>query len=409
MGQHLATSPTMSRPTVTIYGADGSATKDSAPLPNVFKAPIRPDIVQSVHTGMAKNKRQPYAVSAKAGHQTSAESWGTGRAVARIPRVSGGGTHRAGQAAFGNMCRSGRMFAPTKVWRKWHQKINLGQKRYAVASALAASSVPALLLARGHQVSTVPEVPLVINSEVFAAGAIARTSSAVGLLKSVGASADVAKVKNSRKLRAGKGKLRGRRHRQRRGPLVVYDPEVDGKELSLAFRNIYGVETSSVFALNLLQLAPGGHLGRFIIWTSAAFKALDTIYGSTTTPSDLKKDFLLPSPVVQQADIGRLINSSELQSVIRAAIGQARRCPEEDPAPQQAGPSPSEPIRRWLQQGQDRHEGSGCWQAGACCQDSFRCCSQGGLDFWSLLVVQFGGGVCAFFSAKGRVWNELAV
>jgi hypothetical protein len=51
-----------------------------------------------------------------------------GRAVARIPRVSGGGTHRAGQAAFGNQCRSGRMFAPTKVWRKWHQKINLGQK-----------------------------------------------------------------------------------------------------------------------------------------------------------------------------------------------------------------------------------------------------------------------------------------
>ena len=117
---------------------------------------------------MAKNKRQPYAVSEKAGHQTSAESWGTGkwhsianlnenlyitryypfnmvgaiciperpadtlfpigRAVARIPRVSGSGTHRAGQAAFGNMCRSGRMFAPTKVWRKWHQKINLNQK-----------------------------------------------------------------------------------------------------------------------------------------------------------------------------------------------------------------------------------------------------------------------------------------
>lgn len=49
------------------------------------------------------------------GHQTSAESWGTGRAVARIPRVRGGGTHRSGQGAFGNMCRGGRMFAPTKV------------------------------------------------------------------------------------------------------------------------------------------------------------------------------------------------------------------------------------------------------------------------------------------------------
>merc|ERR1711977_438695 len=284
------------RPVVTVQSTSDEAGKQ-VQLPAVFLAPIRPDIVTFVHTSMNKNRRQAYAVNKDAGHQTSAESCGTGRAVARIPRVPGGGTHRAGQAAFGNMCRSGRMFAPTKVWRKWHQKINLGQKRYAVASALAASSVPALLLARGHQVSTVPEVPLVINSEVFAAGAIARTSSAVGLLKSVGASADVAKVKNSRKLRAGKGKLRGRRHRQRRGPLVVYDPEVDGKELSLAFRNISGVETSSVFALNLLQLAPGGHLGRFIIWTSAAFKALDTIYGSTTTPSDLKKDFLLPSPV----------------------------------------------------------------------------------------------------------------
>ncbi|KAG9989165.1 hypothetical protein KCU98_g2090, partial [Aureobasidium melanogenum] len=73
-----------SRPTVSIISADGKAGEASHPLPNVFKAPIRPDIVQSVHTGMAKNKRQPYAVSEKAGHQTSAESWGTGRAVARI-------------------------------------------------------------------------------------------------------------------------------------------------------------------------------------------------------------------------------------------------------------------------------------------------------------------------------------
>jgi len=216
------------------------------------------------------------------------------------------------------------MFAPTKVWRKWHQKINLGQKRFATVSALAASSVPALLLARGHQISQVPEVPLVVNSEVFAGAAIARTSAAAALLASVGASADVDKVKGSRKLRAGKGKLRGRRHKQRRGPLVVYNSTVDGKELVRAFRNLPGVETCDVYSLNLLQLAPGGHLGRFVIWSSAAFKSLDEIYGSTTAPSDLKKDFLLPSNVVSQSDIGRLINSSELQSAIRAAKGTAQ-------------------------------------------------------------------------------------
>jgi len=221
------------------------------------------------------------------------------------------------------MCRSGRMFAPTKVWRKWHQKINLGQKRFATASALAASSVPALLLARGHQISTIPEVPLVIASKEFEGAAIAKTSAALALLKAVGAGADISKVRASRKLRAGKGKLRGRRYRQRRGPLIVYNPETDGKELVRAFRNVPGVETASVFALNLLQLAPGGHLGRFIVWTSSAFGALDTIYGSTTTPSALKRDFLLPSNIVSNADVTRLINSSEVQAVVRAAKGGA--------------------------------------------------------------------------------------
>ena len=90
-------------------------------------------------------------------------SWGTGRAVARIPRVPGGGTSRSGQGAFGNMCRGGRMFAPTKVWRKWHKKISTNQRRYAVTSALAASAVPALVMARGHKIDNVPEFPLVVT------------------------------------------------------------------------------------------------------------------------------------------------------------------------------------------------------------------------------------------------------
>ncbi|CAG9999770.1 unnamed protein product [Clonostachys rhizophaga] len=312
-----------SRPTVSIIGKDGTPTGATHPIPAVFSSPIRPDIVQQVHTGIAKNKRQPYSVSEKAGHQTSAESWGTGRAVARIPRVSGGGTHRAGQAAFGNMCRSGRMFAPTKIWRKWHVKVNQGQKRYATVSALAASAAAPLLLARGHQIMSIPEVPLVVDSAVFEAGAGAKTASSLAVLKAVGAGPDLDKVKASKKLRAGKGKLRGRRHRQRRGPLVVYDAAVDGKELIKGFRNIPGVETSPVSALNLLQLAPGGHLGRFVIWTSAAFKALDEIYGSTTEPSAHKRDFLLPSNVVSQADLTRLINSSEIQSSLNAPKGEA--------------------------------------------------------------------------------------
>jgi large subunit ribosomal protein L4e len=221
---------------------------------------------------MAKNRRQAYAVSPKAGHQTSAESWGTGRAVARIPRVGGGGTQRSGQAAFGNMCRGGRMFAPTKTWRRWHVKINQGQRRYAVASALAASALPSLVLARGHRIEQIQEVPLVVSSSIES---VQKTKAAVELLQTIGAIADITKVSNSRKLRAGKGKMRNRRYQQRRGPLVVY-----GKDEGLvrAFKNVPGVETCNVESLNLLQLAPGGHVGRFIVWTESAISALDEIY-----------------------------------------------------------------------------------------------------------------------------------
>ena len=129
----------MARPLVSVQSLAGEAA-DQAALPAVFTAPIRPDIIRQVHTGLAKNKRQAYAVSSKAGHQTSAESWGTGRAVSRIPRVPGGGTHRAGQGAFGNMCRGGRMFAPTKTWRRWHRKININLKRCACDGRLLSNS-----------------------------------------------------------------------------------------------------------------------------------------------------------------------------------------------------------------------------------------------------------------------------
>ena len=279
-------------------------------------------ILAHIHTeSIAKNKRQPYAVSEKAGHQTSAESWGTGRAVARIPRVGGSGTHRSGQAAFGNMCRGGRMFAPTKVWRRWHVKVNQNQRRFAVVSALAASALPSLVLARGHRIEEVEEVPLVVSSAVES---YKKTKEAVSLLTALGAYADVQKASNSRKLRAGKGKMRNRRHRQRRGPLVVYSED---NGIVRAFRNLPGVEVVNVARLNLLQLAPGGHLGRFIIWTEGAFARLDEVFGTFDKVSVQKKDYLLPTAKISNPDVTRLINSTEIQSVVRPANAKITRRP----------------------------------------------------------------------------------
>jgi large subunit ribosomal protein L4e len=307
------------RPLVSVFSLSGDKAGEVT-LPAVMTAPLRPDVVQFVHTNMNKNKRQAYAVAIRAGKQVSASSWGTGRAVARIPRVGGGGTSRSGQGAFGNMCRGGRMFAPTKTWRKWHKKININQKRYAVASALAASAVPALVMARGHQIDEVPEVPLVLENGVESAS---KTSAAKDILTAVGAMNDVEKAGDSKKVRAGKGKMRNRRYTMRRGPLVIYAAN-DGIEQ--AFRNLPGVELCCVDRLNLLQLAPGGHMGRFCVWSQAALEKLDTIYGE-----DGKR---IPAAAMTNADLARLINSDEIQSVLNPA----------KPAPK-TYPSKANPLR----------------------------------------------------------------
>ncbi|CBZ35842.1 ribosomal protein L1a, putative, partial [Leishmania donovani] len=91
------------RPSVSVYSASSDSVVGTCPLPAVFTAPIRNDIVKFVHTNMAKNSRQAYAVNRLSGMNHSAHSWGTGRAVARIPRISGGGTSTSGAGAFGNM------------------------------------------------------------------------------------------------------------------------------------------------------------------------------------------------------------------------------------------------------------------------------------------------------------------
>lgn len=316
----VAVTMALSRPTVSVHSTAGEAS-GSLPMPAVFTAPIRPDVVRSVHTSMAKNKRQPYAVSKMAGMQTSAESWGTGRAVSRIPRVPGGGTHRSGQGAFGNMCRGGRMFAPTKIWRKWHRKIAVNQRRFAVVSALAASALPALVMARGHKIDHVPEVPLVVSSE---AESVAKTSAAVELLKKLGANADLNKVKASKKIRPGKGKMRNRRYVQRRGPLVIYEKDAG---LVKAVRNLPGVDTCCVDRLNLLQLAPGGHVGRFCVWTEGAVAKLDALYGTSTAGAQLKSGYSLPKSVMTNSDVVRLINSDEVQAVVRPKAKQPMHLP----------------------------------------------------------------------------------
>jgi len=303
---------------VSVYAQSGDKVVGTSQLPAVFTAPIRSDIVQFVHTNMAKNSRQAYAVNRMSGMKYAAHSWGTGRAVARIPRVSGGGTSVSGRGAFGNMCKGGRMFAPTKIFRRWHRKINLHQKRYAVASALAASALPALLMGRGHKVENIAEVPLVVEDGIQK---FEKTKEAVNFLTAVKAIDDINRVNDSKSIRAGRGKIRNRRYTHRRGPMLVL-PDSKGVQ---AFRNIFGLDIANVTALNLLHLAPGGHLGRFIIWTKGAFEQLDNIFGTFTQESQVKRGFVLPPHMLTNSDVTRIMRSEEVRRVLTPKKVQAKK------------------------------------------------------------------------------------
>jgi len=169
-------------------------------------------------------------------------------------------------------------------------------------------------MARGHRIGEVAELPLVVSS---GAESVQKTKQAVEMLKKLGCGEELQRVIDSKKVRKGKGKMRNRRYVMRRGPLVIYNED---SGIVKAMRNIPGVETSHVERLNLLTLAPGGQFGRFVIWTEDAFKKISEMYGTLKSGAPMKKGYTLPRSMMENADVARIINSDEVQSVLRPKL-----------------------------------------------------------------------------------------
>jgi len=169
-------------------------------------------------------------------------------------------------------------------------------------------------MARGHRINEVTELPLVVSE---GAESIQKTKHALDMLNKLGCSEELKKVADSKKVRSGIGKMRNRRYVMRKGPLIIYGED---SGIVRACRNIPGVETSSVDALNLLQLAPGANFGRFVIWTEGAFKKLNEIYGEGNAVAPLKKGYFIPRAAMENADVARIINSDEVQSALRPKL-----------------------------------------------------------------------------------------
>jgi large subunit ribosomal protein L4e len=258
----------MTQKTAEIYDLQGKTT-GKINLPEVFSTPLRPDVIKRAVLAIQSNRIQPQGRDPMAGKKTTAESRGTGSGIARVPRVKGG----SGRAAFAPSTVKGRQPHPPKAEKIIVKNIPKKEAKLALISAIAATAEREVVAKRGHRIDNVPALPLVVDN---AFEALTKASEVEDAFASLGIADDITRVKESRNIRAGKGKRRGRRIKQAVGPLLIV---VEGKGLVNAASNLPGVEITSVVNLNTEMLAPGTHPGRLTVWTNGAIEKLSALYG----------------------------------------------------------------------------------------------------------------------------------
>jgi len=229
-------------------------------LPAVFSEDYRPDLIKNAVLALQSERYQPQGTDPYAGMRTSAVSWGSGRGVAQVPRLKNGSRVARIPQSVG-----GRAAHPPKTAKILVRKMNKQEKRKAIRSAIAATLNEELVAARGHRFEAA--IPVVFDD---AFEGLTRTSDVVNALRAAGVYADVERSATSRKVRAGRGKLRGRRYKQRKSLLIV-----TGETSLKAASNLAGVDAVTVGELNAELLAPGTQAGRLTVWTAGALKRLE--------------------------------------------------------------------------------------------------------------------------------------
>lgn len=241
-----------------VFSVDGSVAGD-IDLPAVFSEEFRPDLIKKAVIALQSTRRQPHGTYPYAGILSSAQSWGSGRGVAQVPRIKGGS-----RVAKVPQARGGREAHPPLVQKVLVRQINKKEKQKAFRSALAATVCEDLVKARGHAFSC--PVPLILEDRF---GELRKTSEIISALSAVGVFQDVERSKASRKVRAGRGKMRGRRYKQRKSLLIV-----TADAPLRAAGNLAGVDVTTVDRLNCELLAPGTQAGRLTVWTESALRRL---------------------------------------------------------------------------------------------------------------------------------------
>jgi len=229
-------------------------------LPALFSEEYRPDLIKKAVMALQSVRRQPHGTDPFAGIRSSAVGWGSGRGSSHVPRIKNGS-----RAAKVPQAKGGREAHPPVVEKVLIKEINQKEKQKAFRSAVAASISAELIKGRGHNFDG--DVPVVFEDKFES---LDKVKDVISALSVAGVYHDIERAKDSKKVRAGRGKMRGRRFKQRKSLLIV----TSGKPLRAA-QNLAGVDVVTVDQLNVEHLAPGMLAGRLTIWTEGAITRLE--------------------------------------------------------------------------------------------------------------------------------------
>ena len=243
-----------------VYSLEGEI-EEEIDLPPVFETEYRPDVIRRAVLSCISRRIQPRGTKKDAGKRHVVHYLGTNRGISRVPRLAAAGR----RAAVVPQAVGGRRAHPPKVEKIYAEKINKKEKKLAVRSAIAMSSNPEIVRARGHRIDDIKEVPLIVNDSLQD---LEKTQEVAEVFKTLGAWGDVERARK-KKIRSGRGKMRGRKYKKKKGPLLVVTKPVRSAQ------NLAGVDVVTVENLGPEHLAPGTHPGRLVIWTRSAVKKLE--------------------------------------------------------------------------------------------------------------------------------------
>ncbi|MDQ2049759.1 50S ribosomal protein L4 [Natronolimnohabitans sp. A-GB9] len=242
----------------TVRDLDGDDA-GSVTLPAVFETQYRPDLIARAVRVAQANRKQDYGADEFAGLRTPAESFGSGRGMAHVPRQEGRG-RRVPQTV------KGRKAHPPKAEKDWSESINTKEKKLAIRSAIAATTDAELVAERGHAFDDDAELPVVVSDEFEE---LKKTKEVVSFLEAAGLDEDIERADEGRNVRSGRGKTRGRKYQEPKSILFVTSSESGP---SRAARNLAGADVTTAAEVNAEELAPGAQPGRLTVWTESALE-----------------------------------------------------------------------------------------------------------------------------------------